>query len=532
MTAPASQPLAGRFIVEREVGRGGVGIVFRAHDSVSGQPVALKVIALPGVDAGEEARFRREGRVLAGLHHPNIVRVVAFGQLDEGQPYVAMEWLEGEDLAQRQRRSPLDLARSLLVAAEVCEALAAAHAAGIVHRDVKPSNVLLEGSGPGTGNTFEVKLVDFGVATGGDAKLTRTGAIVGTPAYMAPEQARGDGEVDTRADLYALGATLFEMITGRPPHVGPTPIAILARLVTTPAPRLCEVFVDAPVRLDELMASLLATAPSERPASAAEVARELRAIHDELGTQSSDRLTRSGAFEAVPASLTTSTKGGGTRLITTIVATNVPKGAPRARLLTHLRARGADATELGGDAIVSHLGVRKALGDEALRALDLGQRIGKLECLRRRGHRPDADRPHEAHGGGRRPRRCARARRAAGPGARRHDDDGADTGPLRAAAARRRQRRGGNTPARPARERGRRAVRRARGRARADRPGVRPVRRGQDPDHHHRHRHARHRKDPPAARGAVAHREPCHVAAHRPGPQRVVREEPRPGRRG
>jgi tetratricopeptide (TPR) repeat protein len=380
VTAPASQPLAGRFVVEREVGRGGVGIVFRAHDSVSGQAVALKVIALPGVDAGEEARFRREGRVLAGLHHPNIVRVVAFGQLDEGQPYVAMEWLEGEDLAQRQRRAPLDLSRSLLVAAEVCDALAAAHAAGIVHRDVKPSNVLLEGSGPGKGNTFEVKLVDFGVATGGDAKLTRTGAIVGTPAYMAPEQARGDGEVDTRADLYALGATLFEMITGRPPHVGPTPIAILARLVTTPAPRLSEVFLDAPARLDELMASLLATAPSERPASAADVARELRAIHDELGTQSSDRLTRSGAFEAAPASLTTGSKGGGTRLITTIVATNVPKGAPRARLLTHLRARGADATELGGDAIVSHLGVRKALGDEALRALDLGQRIAKLNA--------------------------------------------------------------------------------------------------------------------------------------------------------
>jgi eukaryotic-like serine/threonine-protein kinase len=380
VTAPASQPLAGRFVVEREVGRGGVGIVFRAHDSVSGQAVALKVIALPGVDAGEEARFRREGRVLAGLHHPNIVRVVAFGQLDEGQPYVAMEWLEGEDLAQRQRRSPLDLARSLIVASEVCEALAAAHAAGIVHRDVKPSNVLLAGSGPGKGNDFEVKLVDFGVASAGDAKLTRTGAIVGTPAYMAPEQARGDGEVDIRADLYALGATLFEMITGRPPHVGPTPIAILARLVTTPAPRLCEVFVDAPARLDELMATLLATAPNERPGSAAEVARELRAIHDELGTQSSDRLTRSGQFDAAPASLTTGSKGGGTRLITTIVATNVPKGAPRARLLTHLRARGADATELGGDAIVSHLGVRKALGDEALRALDLGQRIGKLNA--------------------------------------------------------------------------------------------------------------------------------------------------------
>ena len=380
MIQPASQPLAGRFVVEREVGRGGVGIVYRAQDTMSGQPVALKVIALPGVDAGEEARFRREGRVLAGLHHPGIVRVVAFGALDEGQPYVAMEWLEGEDLAQRQRRAPLDLVNSVRVAADVCDALAAAHAAGIVHRDVKPSNVILVGSAAGKTGDFEVKLVDFGVASAGDAKLTRTGAIVGTPAYMAPEQARGDGEVDARADLYALGATLFELITGRPPHVGPTPIAILARLVTTPAPRLCEVFIDAPVRLDELMARLLATLPADRPQAVDEVAKELREIHDEIGAHSSDRLTRSGKFDAAPASLTTGTKGGGQRLITTIVATNVPKGAPRARLLTHLRARGADATELGGDAIVTHLGVRKALGDEALRALDLGLRIAKLNA--------------------------------------------------------------------------------------------------------------------------------------------------------
>ena len=109
MTSIPTHLLAERFVVEREVGRGGVGIVYRAHDQVSGQPVALKVIALAGIDAGEEARFHREGRLLAALHHPAIVRVVAFGQLDEGQPYVAMEWLEGEDIAQRQRRAPLTL---------------------------------------------------------------------------------------------------------------------------------------------------------------------------------------------------------------------------------------------------------------------------------------------------------------------------------------------------------------------------------------------------------------------------------------
>ncbi len=297
--------LAGRFVVEREVGRGGVGIVYRAHDQMSGQAVALKVIAIPGVDAGEEARFRREGRVLAGLHHPGIVRVVAFGQLEEGQPYVAMEWLEGEDIAQRQRRAPLPLVRSLEIAADVGEALAAAHQAGIVHRDVKPSNVILVGSAPGTHGPFTAKLVDFGVAAADDAKLTRTGAIVGTPAYMAPEQARGDGEVDARADLYALGATLFEMITGRPPHVGPTPIAILARLVTTPAPRLAEVFIDAPPRLDDLMAELARDDPGERPASAPRrVARSCVRIAADLGGRPGEKLTRSGTYDAAPVSLT------------------------------------------------------------------------------------------------------------------------------------------------------------------------------------------------------------------------------------
>src|SRR5690606_1369202 len=138
-------------------------------------------------------------------------------------------------------------ADALEVGAQVADALAYAHGVGIVHRDIKPSNVILVGSGPGGDGKLVAKLVDFGVASAEDARLTRTGAIIGTPAYMAPEQARGDAEVHARADIYGLGATLFEMIAGRPPHMGPTPIAILARLVTTPAPRLTEIFPEAPL---------------------------------------------------------------------------------------------------------------------------------------------------------------------------------------------------------------------------------------------------------------------------------------------
>src|SRR5690606_18859311 len=169
VTAAAFQGLlAGRFVIEREVGRGGVGIVYRARDEVSGLPVALKVIAIPGVDASEEARFAREGRILAGLNHRNIVRVVGFGQLEEGHPYVAMEWLDGEDIAQRQKRSPLTVARALEIAAQIADALAHAHGVGIVHRDIKPSNVILVGNGGATDWPVEAKLVDFGVASSED----------------------------------------------------------------------------------------------------------------------------------------------------------------------------------------------------------------------------------------------------------------------------------------------------------------------------------------------------------------------------
>ncbi|MEO6600327.1 MAG: serine/threonine-protein kinase, partial [Polyangiaceae bacterium] len=189
--------LGGRFVIEREVGRGGAGIVYRAYDLQSAQVVALKVIA--SSEAGdapeEEARFAREGQLLENLDHPGIVKTVGFGVLDEsGLPFVAMEWLEGEDLAARQKREPLTIPQAIELTIRAAEALQYAHAAGVIHRDIKPGNLFLCKAPESEGflGRWQVKLVDFGVAAKSDIRITRTGDVVGTPAYMAPEQARGD----------------------------------------------------------------------------------------------------------------------------------------------------------------------------------------------------------------------------------------------------------------------------------------------------------------------------------------------------
>ncbi len=145
---------------------------------------------------------------------------------DSHLPFIAMEWLDGADLVARQRTNPLSIKQAVDLAILVATALETAHRAGVIHRDIKPANIVLEprGAEPGELDAFP-KLVDFGVAAAGDVRITRSGDVVGTPAYMAPEQARGDAPIDARSDIYSLGATLFELIAGRPPHVGPTAIA-------------------------------------------------------------------------------------------------------------------------------------------------------------------------------------------------------------------------------------------------------------------------------------------------------------------
>lgn len=364
--------MGGRFVAEREVGRGGAGVVYRAWDKVTEQYIALKVIAAEaGVSPEEETRLMREGELLTHLDHPGIVKIIAYGVLeDSGQPFIAMEWLDGEDLTNRQRKNPLSIRHAVELTILVATALQTAHEAGVIHRDIKPGNIVLSSRPAPPGELDALpKLVDFGVAAGSDIRITRNGDVVGTPAYMAPEQARGDGPIDVRSDIYSLGATLFELIAGRPPHVGPTAIATLARLVTTPPPRLSELRRDTPPMLESLVHRMLATEPEHRPCTMSEV---ITALEDAKLEAERTSWPMPGMGE--PA-LSTRLGSSASRLVTSIVALKFAQGSARERALEHLKSRGADAVPLGADSIVAHLGARHSVGTEAATALELGRKL-------------------------------------------------------------------------------------------------------------------------------------------------------------
>jgi tetratricopeptide (TPR) repeat protein len=274
--ARAGDVVAERFVLERIAGRGGWGEVWRARDRYDGAPVAVKVLSW-AAPRGRE-RFAREGRLLAELGHPGIVRYVAHGETDGGVAYVAMEWLDGEDLAHRMTRAPLATTEAVDVARRVADALGAAHARGIVHRDVKPGNVLLVG-----GELARIKLLDFGIASLGSARtVTTTSGLLGTPQYMAPEQVRRAHEVDARADVFSLGCVLYRALTGRPPFAADNVAEQLTRLLLEDAPSLGEHMSDAPAALEELLGRMLAKEPAARPRDGAAVAAELAEV--DLGT--------------------------------------------------------------------------------------------------------------------------------------------------------------------------------------------------------------------------------------------------------
>ncbi len=265
--------VANRFEVVERAGEGGMGMVYRALDTANGATVALKVLTAGG--ASEMARFERESEILADLWHPAIVRYVAHGLTQEGQPFLAMEWLDGEDLGQRLAREGLTVAESLQVLSGAAEGLAAAHRRGVLHRDLKPSNLFLVDR-----RLDRVKVLDFGIArmTFAASGLTRTGMMIGTPAYMSPEQARGAAGIDPRADVFSLGCVLFECIARLPPFVADHVVAVLAKILFDEPPRLAQLSPHVSPRLDALVASMLAKDPAERPLDASAVVAALADI--------------------------------------------------------------------------------------------------------------------------------------------------------------------------------------------------------------------------------------------------------------
>lgn len=271
----------GKFEIVQELGHGAMGTVYRALDPVLQRPVALKTVA-PGLLSSGDARvrFEREARAAARLQHPNIVTVYELGE-HEGMLYIAMELLEGCDLAEAMTpRERLGLADKLRIMVDVCAGLDFAHKRGIFHRDVKPANVRLTPS-------LQVKLVDFGIARLEDSQVTQTGMVLGTPSYMAPEVLTGT-RVDHRADMWAVGVMLYELLAGVRPFEAPTIASLVYRIVHAPPPLLPVATLGLPVALAAIVERALAKNPAGRFQDLAELGAALQAV---LGTSAPRRPT-------------------------------------------------------------------------------------------------------------------------------------------------------------------------------------------------------------------------------------------------
>jgi len=269
--------VVGKYRLLAQLGEGGMGTVYRAEHVVLGSPAAIKIL-LPQFtqDPVVVDRFFQEARAASAIRHAGIVEVFDFGRLPTGQAYIAMELLRGEELSSfLARRGALDASLAVQIAMQMLAALNATHVVGVIHRDLKPDNIFLVPD-PGAPGAIRVKILDFGIAklTGrslaGQPRRPRTkNLILGTPAYMAPEQCRGGTELDARADLYAAGCLLFELLTGRPPFVAGGDGEVMAMHIYEPPPRLSNLAPHLPVELDALLAKLLTKDPADRIPSAA-----------------------------------------------------------------------------------------------------------------------------------------------------------------------------------------------------------------------------------------------------------------------
>jgi serine/threonine protein kinase len=262
----------GRYQIIEEIGRGGMARVYRAVDPRFEREVAVKV--LPSEVMDEEmfrARFEREAKVIAGLEHPAIVPVYDFGDQD-GQPYLVMRYMPGGSLRERLAEGKMDPGEAADLVRRMASALDHAHEHGIIHRDLKPGNILFDGRG-------DPFLTDFGIVKMAQGGATLTGeAIIGTPAYMSPEQAQGDTTIDHRTDIYSLGVILFEMLTGEQPYQADTPISLALKHIREPIPRLFDYDKDLPVGMQAIVDKAMAKSPVDRFGSAARMVQAMEAL--------------------------------------------------------------------------------------------------------------------------------------------------------------------------------------------------------------------------------------------------------------
>jgi non-specific serine/threonine protein kinase len=409
--ALVGETLDGKYRIDALLGRGGMGEVYRATHLQLERQVAVKLVRADLVDSSAALeRFVREARMVARLRHPNIVTVYDYGVAEGAGAYLVMELLEGRTLrAALRERKRFDARGALDLIAQVCDAIAAAHRTGVVHRDLKPDNILLERGAHGPA----VKVLDFGLAKLAEevgprrAAITNMGTVLGTPTYMAPEQCRGQ-EADARTDVYALGCILYEMLTGRPPFTAPTVTALLYKHVHEPPRRPGELVEGLDPALEAAILGALAKAPERRPATADDFARALGARgaavgHDTpgpAGLTTDPGAPSTGAFEGVrtgAGAAPTNLRHAVTRFVgREREIAEVREWLDRTRLVTLVGPGGIGKTRLAVEAATLLLGEYRdgvwlvelaGLANEAL----VDQTVASALGVREQGERPVAE---------------------------------------------------------------------------------------------------------------------------------------------
>jgi serine/threonine-protein kinase len=316
--------LADRYRIERELGAGGMATVFLAQDLKHHRQVALKVLR-PEIARVLGGRFQREIETTAQLTHPHILPLLDSGDAD-GTLFYVMPFVEGESLRDRlTREKQLPLDDALQITREAADALGYAHNHGVVHRDIKPENILLESG--------HAVVADFGIARAidqaGGERLTETGVTLGTPAYMSPEQSTGSRAIDGRSDVYSLGCVLYEMLSAETPYTGPTPMAIMARKLADPLPRISVVRETVPPRIEAALAKALARMPADRYATAAEFASALAASPDLPSGEVGSAKPRARRIAALVTALLVVAAGAGVVLKTGVLGSGSGSGSAR-----------------------------------------------------------------------------------------------------------------------------------------------------------------------------------------------------------